>query len=157
MKKLFSKTWFQIILFGSLIAVLLVVVDDKMGWFKKGKSESDTYNGPVRVDKSKTYFTEVNFNETEFDFGKVKEGDTLSHVFKMKNTGKEPLFVFKSVGSCDCIGAVVTKEMIQPDTEVEVKVFFNTKGRKGVQNRNITLTCNTEPADYMLSIKAEVE
>ncbi len=157
MKKLFSKTWFQIIFFGSLIGVVLIVADNKFDFFKKNKKEADTYNGPVSVDKNKTYFTEVKFSETAFDFGKVKEGDTVSHVFKMTNVGKEPLFVYKSSGSCDCVGALVTKEMIQPETEVEVKVFFNTKGRKGPQSRTITLTCNTDPADIVLSIKAEVE
>lgn len=160
MKTIFRKTWVQIIFFGAIIGAVLIIADNKWGFFNKKNSSdkgSDTYNGPVSIDKNKTYFTEVKFSETNHDFGKVKEGDTLSYVFKITNTGNEPLVVYKSAGSCDCVGATVTKEMIQPGTEVDVKTYFNTKGRKGPQNRVITLTCNTEPADIVLTLKADVE
>jgi hypothetical protein len=157
MKTVFKKTWFQILFFGAIAGAALIVVDNKTNLFKPGKKESDTYNGPVSVDKDKTYFTQASLSETTYDFGKVKEGDTLSHVFKITNNGKEPLVIYKSVGSCDCVAAVHTKEMIPPGKEVDITVHFDTKGRKGAQNRTITITCNTEPADAILAIKAEVE
>jgi hypothetical protein len=157
MKTLFKKTWFQILIFGAIVGAVLIVVDNKTSLFKSQKKESDTYNGPVTVDKDKTYFTQASFNETSHNFGKVKEGDTLTHVFKITNNGKEPLFIYKSAGSCDCVAAVYSKEIIPPGKEVDITVHFNTKGRKGPQSRTITLTCNTEPADVILAINAEVE
>ena len=157
MKKLFKKTWFQILFFGILVGGALIVIDNQFGLFGGGKKENGTYNGPVSVDKDKTYFTEISLSEAGYDFGKVNEGDTLSHVFKMRNTGKEPLIIYKSVGSCDCVGTDYPKDMIAPGNEVTLKTYFNTKGRKGPQNRTITLTCNTEPADIMLTIKADVQ
>jgi hypothetical protein len=157
MKTVFKKTWFQILIFGAIVGAVLILVDNKTSLFKSKNNESDTYNGPVSIDKDKTYFTQASLNETSHDFGKVKEGDTLTHVFKITNNGKEPLVIYKSAGSCDCVAAVYSKEMIPPGKEVDITVHFNTKGRKGVQNRTITLTCNTEPADAILAIKAEVE
>ncbi len=157
MKTVFKKTWFQILIFGAIVGAVLIVVDNKTNLFKSGKKESDTYNGPVSVDKDKTYFTQASLNETSYDFGKVKEGDTLTHIFKITNNGKEPLVIYKGTGSCDCVAAVYSKEMIPPGKETDITVHFNTKGRKGVQSRTITLTCNTEPADAILAIKAEVE
>lgn len=157
MKQLFKNRWFQILIFGILIGGTLILIDNKTGLFGSEKKESGNYNGPVSIEKDKTYFTEVGFSETIHDFGKVKEGDTLSHVFKVINKGKEPLFIYKTVGSCDCVGSAVTKEMIAPGTEVELKAYFNTKGRKGPQNRTIIVTCNTEPAESTLTLKAEVE
>jgi hypothetical protein len=154
---MFKKTWFQIIILGAVIGAVLIVVDNKFDLFGKKKKETDTYHGPISVDKDKAYFTQAVLNETVFDFGKVKEGDTLSHVFKITNNGKEPLFIFKSSGSCDCVGAAVTKDPIPPGKEVEVKAYFNTKGRKGPQSRTIELTCNTEPAQISISLKAMVE
>jgi hypothetical protein len=157
MKKLFKKTWFQILFFGILVGGVLIIADNQFGLLNGSKKENGTYNGPVSVDKDKTYFTEVSLSEAGYDFGKVKEGDTLTHVFTITNKGKEPLIIYKTVGSCDCVAAVVTKDMIQPGKEVELAAHFNTKGRKGLQNRTLTLTCNTEPADVMLTLKADVE
>jgi hypothetical protein len=158
MKNFFKKTWVQIIFFGILVGAALIVIDNKTDLFsKKEKKETGTYNGPVSVDKSKTYFTDASFNETGFDFGKVNEGDTLTHIFKLTNKGAEPLVIYKNAGSCDCVAAVYTKEMIAPGKEVDITTHFNTKGRKGPQSRTITLTCNTEPADIMLTLKADVQ
>jgi hypothetical protein len=158
MKKIFNKTWFKIIFFGAIAGVVFIWVDEKLGLFKREKRESSgTYNGPVKADKDKTYFTEISFNETAHDFGKVKEGDTLSYTFKVTNKGQEPLVIFKSAGSCDCVAAEYPKDMIAPGKEITITAHFDTKGRKGVQNRTITLTCNTEPADVMITLKADVE
>lgn len=157
MKKLFKKTWFQILFFGILLAGLFIIIDEKFDLFDTKKVETGTYNGPITVDKNKTYFTEVSLSETIFDFGKVKEGDTLSHVFKMTNKGKEPLIIYKSVGTCDCVGAGFSKEMTAPGKEIQLTAYFNTNGRKGPQNRTIVFTCNTEPAEIVLTLKADVE
>ncbi len=157
MKTLFKKTWFQIIFFGAIIGAALIIVDNKTDLFKKTKTEKGTYNGPVSIEKDKAYFTEINAIEKAFDFGKAKEGDTLTHVFKITNIGKEPLVIYKNVGSCDCIAAVYSKEMIPPGKEVEITVHFDTKGRKGVQSRTVVVTCNTEPADLVFEIKADVD
>jgi Protein of unknown function (DUF1573) len=157
MKKLFKKTWFQILFFGALVGAVLIVADNQFGLFGGGKKASGTYNGPVSVDKEKTYFTEVSLSEAGYDFGKVKEGDTLSHVFKLTNTGKEPLIIYKSAGSCDCVGTDYPKDMIPPGQVATLTTYFKTIGRKGPQNRTITITCNTEPADIMLTIKADVQ
>ena len=157
MKKLFKKTWFQILFFGILLAGVFIIIDEKFDLFDTKKVETGTYKGPITVDKNKTYFTEVGLSETIFDFGKVKEGDTLSHVFKMTNKGKEPLIIYKSVGSCDCVSAGFPKDMTAPGKEILLTTYFNTKGRKGQQTRTIVLTCNTEPAEIVLTLKADVE
>lgn len=37
----------------------------------------------------------IEFTETMVDFGKVNEGETLTHVFHFKNTGGEKLIIHK--------------------------------------------------------------
>jgi len=157
MKKLFAKTWFKIIAFGIIIGAVFILLDNQFDFFNSKSTDSGNYNGPVTVDKDKAYFTQASLSETSVDFGKVKEGDTLSHVFKISNTGKEPLIIYKTSGSCDCVAAVVTKEMIPPGKEVDITAYFNTKGRKGPQNKTLELTCNTDPAQLLITLKAHVE
>jgi hypothetical protein len=44
MKSLFKKTWFQVIVFGILIGIVLIVADNKFDFFKK-KSDNGDFQG----------------------------------------------------------------------------------------------------------------
>jgi hypothetical protein len=155
MKKLFQKTWFRILFFGALIGAVLIVVDNRFDLFSK--KDNGQYNGAISIDKNKTYFTTVRFAELSYDFGKVKEGDTVSHAFKLQNKGKDPLFIYKVVGSCDCIGAQFNDAPLGPDEESEIMVKFKTIGRKGKQTRTLLVNTNTDPSEITLTITGEVE
>jgi hypothetical protein len=133
MKSLFKKTWFQIILFGALIGIVLIALDSKFDFLGKKTKNSGEYNGPVGADKEKMYMTTASYSETQYEFGKAKEGDTIRHVFTLTNTGKDPLFVFKAKGSCECIRAFVSTEPLKPGASQDITVAFLTKGRKGKQ------------------------
>ena len=56
-------------------------------------AEPDVPVGPV---------TTVEFEETEFDFGTVMEGEKVTHVYKFKNTGDEPLIISNAKATCGC-------------------------------------------------------
>lgn len=109
------------------------------------------------MDKKDVYMTSISFTETIFDFGKIPEGDTVNHVFRFKNSGKDPLFIYKIVGSCDCVGTALGKDVIMPGIEESITVFFDTKGRKGPQARTVVVTANTEPSETVLTIKADIQ
>ena len=156
MKNLLRKTWFQMILGGILIGVILILVDQKVNFFK-GDNKPDKYNGAIEVNSNETYFTKMELKETKFDFGKVKEGDTVMHEFKLKNIGDEPLMIYKSVGSCDCIAALFTTNPILPGAEDTIKVYFKTLGRKGEQIKTVNLQANTDPAETTLTLTGTVE
>ena len=155
MRKFFKNTWFQIIFFGLLIGVVFILLDNKFKFFEK--KERDTYKGVVEADKDKIYFTKAEYSEFEYDFGKVKEGDTVGHVFKIRNIGKEPLIIYKSQASCECIAAFASDKSIMPDSTGNINVFFKTKGRKGKQIRSVDIVTNTDPATATLMFKGEVE
>lgn len=101
--------------------------------------------------------TTVEFKEMEHDFGKHKEGEKLEHIFKFKNTGKEPLIIANAKGSCGCTVPQWPKEPVAPGTEGEIKVVFDSKGKPGQQSKTVTVTANTEPNPVRLTIKAEIE
>lgn len=158
MKKFFGKGWVQIILFGAIIGAVLIVLDNKFHlWNKKPKSEEE-YNGLIGIDKDKVYVTTANYPEMEYDFGKVREGDTVMHEFKIINTGKDPLFIYKAVGSCDCVKVVAnTADPIPAGGQQSIKVYFLSKGRKGPQMRTATVDTNTDPSQMIVTLKGEVE
>ena len=42
----------------------------------------------------------ITFEEKEFNFGKIKQGDKVEHTFKFKNEGDAPLIINNAKGSC---------------------------------------------------------
>ncbi len=100
--------------------------------------------------------TTVQFEESEYNFGKIKEGDKVVHNFKFKNTGKEPLIINSAKGSCGCTVPEWPKEPIAPGASGEIKVEFNSKGKSGQQSKSVTIMANTDPNPSHLTIKGDV-
>lgn len=158
MQKLLKKGWFQVLSLGIIIGAIMIVVDAKSGMFgNSGKPKPEKFRGAIQADADKMLFTKVAFSEMKYDFGKVKEGDTVKHVFKVKNTGEEPLMIFKVKGSCDCMAAFYSEEPIMPNKEGEIHAYFKTIGRKGPQKRTLNVQTNTEPAEIELTLSGDIE
>lgn len=104
-----------------------------------------------------TATTYIEFASNVHDFGKIKEGESVTHIFKFKNTGKVPLTITAARGSCGCTVPEWSKEPVQPGASGEVKVVFNSAGKSGTQSKTVTLTANTVPSETILTIKGEVE
>lgn len=96
------------------------------------------------------------FESTDHDFGVIKEGDKVSHVYKIKNTGEVPLIIQDAKPSCGCTAPDWTKTPIPPGGEGFVKAEFDSNGKPGAQNKTITVTANTWPKTTRLSFKASV-
>ncbi|MEO1261957.1 MAG: DUF1573 domain-containing protein [Bacteroidota bacterium] len=101
--------------------------------------------------------TAVTFAETEFNFGTVKAGEKVQHVYKFTNTGNEPLVISNAKGSCGCTVPKWPKEPIGVGEEGEILVEFDSKGKSGNQTKTVTITANTDPPQTLIQIKGQVE
>lgn len=105
--------------------------------------------------------TSIEFSETTFDYGTITEGEKVEHIYKFKNTGKEPLVISNAKGSCGCTVPDWPKDPIAPGDAGEIKVVFNSKGKGSVegskQNKRVTVTANTDPVNTYLNIKGTVK
>ncbi|MCB0587386.1 MAG: DUF1573 domain-containing protein [Phaeodactylibacter sp.] len=101
--------------------------------------------------------TVMSFDETEFDFGTVTEGEKVSHTYKFKNTGEEPLILSNAKGSCGCTVPSWPREPIPPGGEGVVTVEFNSQNKKGKRNQKVTITANTNPPQTFIYLKGEVQ
>lgn len=100
--------------------------------------------------------TTMTFQETEFDFGTVNEGEKVSHVYTFTNTGDEPLILSNAKGSCGCTVPSWPREPIAPGSTGEITVEFNSKNKKGKRNQKVTITANTNPPQSFIYLKGEV-
>ena len=101
--------------------------------------------------------TSIQFEEMKYDFGDMKKGDVVSHSFKFKNTGNNPLLITNAHGTCGCTIPSYPKEPIAPGKEAILEVQFNSTGKEGLQNKSISVTANTDPQYTVLSIVANVK
>lgn len=98
----------------------------------------------------------MSFTEKEFDFGTIKEGDKVEHVFTFTNTGDADLIIADAKGSCGCTVPVFKKEPIKPGETSTMKVTFDSTGKPGKQQKSVNITANTASGKELLTIKAEV-
>jgi hypothetical protein len=96
------------------------------------------------------------FEKEEHDFGKIIQGVKVSYSFMFTNTGNSDLLISKAKASCGCTNLIYPKKPIPPGEKGTIKVTFDSSGRKGFQNKIITLIANTQPNTKVLKIKAQV-
>ncbi|TAE47909.1 MAG: DUF1573 domain-containing protein [Bacteroidetes bacterium] len=101
--------------------------------------------------------TTVEWAQTDFDFGKVKTGAVVTHTFKFKNTGTEPLSLTRVKASCGCTTPKYSSEPVQPGQEGFIDISFNTSGKTGFQTKTVTVTGNFPTNNLVLKIRGEVE
>ncbi len=94
-------------------------------------SEEDLKNAPV-----------IEFDSKEFDFGDIKQGNKVEHIFTLKNVGKRDLIIRNVSTSCGCTAVTPEKNMIGKNESVPLKVEFNSAGKQGRQNKTITVITN---------------
>lgn len=97
------------------------------------------------------------FQNEEFDFKNMKQGEKVSTEFILKNEGKSNLIIRKTKASCGCTAVAPDNNVIAPGESGKIKATFNSAGKKGVQNKTITVITNDpEKSTIVLKIKGEV-
>jgi hypothetical protein len=99
---------------------------------------------------------DIKFNEDEFDFGKIIQGEKVSHAFFFRNTGKKNLIISSASGSCGCTVPEWPKEPILPGQSAKIDVIFSSDGKSGYQEKTVTVVTNCEPATKVIRIKCEI-
>ncbi|MCL6495840.1 MAG: DUF1573 domain-containing protein [Ignavibacterium sp.] len=95
--------------------------------------------------------------ENQFNFGKVKEGTTVSHTFELVNKGSDILEIKDVRTSCGCTAALVSSSTLKPGEKGTLKVDLDTKGRQGKMSRTISIVSNdSEQSTKVITIYAEV-
>ena len=98
----------------------------------------------------------VEILESEYDFGEIKQGEKVTHDYKIKNIGNSDLLISSAKGSCGCTVPEWPKEPIKPGEEASIKVTFDSKGKEGKQSKRVTLMTNAIPNVKILTIKGNI-
>lgn len=133
-------------------------VSDDLAAARKAREEMLAKQAEERANSQSATLpkTAIAFANLEHDFGVINEGDNVEHIFKFTNAGTEPLILENCKGSCGCTVPQCPKNPIPPGGSGEIKVVFNSKGKKNNQTKRVTILANTEPMETVLTIKANV-
>lgn len=117
---------------------------------------SDNHAGTQPV-QDNTPKTTIQFEESQYDFGDIYQETTNEHIFKFKNTGKNPLIIQSANGSCGCTVPEYPKDPIPPGGTGEIKVVYSPGQQENKQTKTVTVVANTEPSTTVLTITANVK
>jgi len=97
------------------------------------------------------------FSEETWDFGEVKEGEIVTHIFKFQNKGEGELIIKKIETSCGCTAVLLSRDRLKPGEKGEIKVTFNSRGFEGKVTKYIFVRSNDPKNSYkQLKIIANV-
>ncbi|RZS97470.1 DUF1573 domain-containing protein [Cecembia calidifontis] len=81
-------------------------------------------------------------SENEVDFREVPSGRKVHRSLTVSNRGQEDLVIRKIMGNCDCLKLNLSNQLIRPGERVNLDFEFDTKGRKGIDHKHITIFSN---------------
>jgi hypothetical protein len=92
--------------------------------------------------------------EPVFDFGTLRDSETLTHKFLLRNEGTGVLEITNVRASCGCTATELEKDKLAPGEEVHIGAVVNLSGRQGKQVKAITITTN-DPETQSLQLRME--
>jgi len=100
----------------------------------------------------------LKFEKNVHDFGTIKQNDVVTTEFLFTNTGKQELNIRKTKANCGCTASEPEKTTLEPGESSSIKVTFNSRGRRGVQQKSVTIFSN-DPSrpTQRITIKAKID
>ncbi|MEZ4919672.1 MAG: DUF1573 domain-containing protein [Saprospiraceae bacterium] len=123
-----------------------------------GGKNSEIIRNPISADHplDSNQLARITFEQNEYDFGTVPEGQVVEHFFKFTNTGKVPLLISNARSTCGCTVPEWPKEEIGPGESGELKATFNSDNRAGSVRKPIIVSANTYPNEVRVLLKGTV-
>ncbi|MEI8111330.1 MAG: DUF1573 domain-containing protein [Chitinophagia bacterium] len=107
--------------------------------------------------KNETNTTEIRWEKTSLELGKIKMGDTAQFFFVFENIGKYPLIIAEKDKTCGCMQITTPANPVLPGKKDSVQVMFISRlSITGWQRKSFHLSTNTPNAQQNLYFTAEI-
>ena len=110
-----------------------------------------------QMEDAKKDTTTVQLIDSVYNFGTIAEGEKVTYSFRFKNSGTKPMVITNTSASCGCTVPEKPEKPIMPGETGSIKVVFNSKGKLGHNEKNITVMANTNPAFPLLVLTGDVK
>ncbi|RXK57595.1 DUF1573 domain-containing protein [Lacibacter luteus] len=143
----------QLIVLSALVLLLASCGNNDK---KVASTDAASTTGTVPAAADAENLTTVQWLDSAQNFGKVIDGEKVIITFHFKNTGTKPLIISSVQASCGCTVPSKPEEPIAPGAEGKITAEFNSEGRVGKANKNLTVTANTKEGVTNLFFEGEV-
>ncbi len=140
------------------IAVMMVTTSCNSTGRGSGHLSTDLIQNPNSAEgiNRDTKMPAFQFEKDVHDFGRIIQGEQVSFGFKFKNSGNAVLLISSVSSSCGCTIASYPDKPLQPGEEGVVTIRFDSRGRRGMQIKTVTLLANTQPNTKQLTVQANI-
>ncbi len=101
--------------------------------------------------------TSIALSESNFDFGNIKKGDKVEHVYEVTNTGTNPLVISEVKPGCGCTAPDFTKDPILPGKKGKITLHFDSSNFDGNVSKFADVYANVEKAPIKLTFTANIQ
>src|SRR5215468_3921989 len=115
--------------FTAVISLLSLIIALPFAAFAQASAQDGAQYG-----KTNTAAPKIALEERGHNFGKVKEGEEVSHTFKIKNEGAAELVIHNVSPACGCTASDFTKKLA-PGEEGNITLAVKTAGMNGKNDR----------------------
>jgi hypothetical protein len=142
-----------------LLASLMFAGCEPKSAEERGSISTDVINVPATASQEAKpgSSAQITFKEEKHDFGKITQGEKVSHSFVFTNTGGSDLVISTAQGSCGCTVPSYPKTAIKPNETAQIDVVFDSANKSGLVSKTITLVTNCNPSTKVLTISATIE
>lgn len=107
--------------------------------------------------KSNQPTTTIALSESNFDFGTIKKGAKVNHVYEVTNTGINPLIISEVKPGCGCTAPEFTKDPIMPGKKGKITLSFDSTNFDGAVQKYADVFANVENAPIKLTFNANIQ
>lgn len=140
-KKRINKLYLTFLIFGLLSSCSNTTDQDKKD----------------NIIQSKVKTTNIKLNSKYKNFGKVAPDTLLTARFEFKNTGSNPLFIYRVNPDCSCTDFYLSNDSIVPGDSAYIELVLNTEGKFGHQKIYAVVEANTDAKLYKLTLEADIQ
>ncbi|WP_294284969.1 DUF1573 domain-containing protein [uncultured Chryseobacterium sp.] len=101
--------------------------------------------------------TTIALSESNFDFGKIKKGDKVQHVYEVTNTGSNPLVISEVKPGCGCTAPDFTKDPIMPGKKGKITLHFDSTNFDGNVSKYADVFANVDKTPIKLTFTANIQ
>lgn len=113
----------------------------------------------ANAEKSKTNqpLTTLALSENNYDFGKIKKGEKVEHVYEVTNTGTNPLVISEVKPGCGCTAPDFTRDPILPGKKGKITLHFDSTNFDGNVQKYADVFANVEKSPIKLTFTANIQ
>lgn len=100
--------------------------------------------------------TSLALSSNNHNFGDVKKGESVEHIYEVTNTGDNPLIISEVKPACGCTAPEYTKEPIMPGQKGKITLKFDSTNFEGMQHKQAQVFANVETSPILLTFTANV-